>query len=59
MGLNSQIVKIKMNWHTARLYYYMCLADCCLDSDIRGELEEKIGYHKDKINNSFNEITTK
>lgn len=59
MGLNSWIVKIKMNWHLARLYYYLCLVDCCLDSDICGELEEKIIYHRGKINNSFNEITTK
>jgi hypothetical protein len=59
MGLNSRIVKIKMNWHLARLYYYMCLADCCLDSDIQGNLEEKINFHRGKINNSFHKITTK
>lgn len=50
MGLNSQIKKMKIKWHTARLYYYMCLADCCLDSDIQGNLEERIIYHRDKLN---------
>jgi hypothetical protein len=50
MGLKSRIIKIKMNWHTARLYYYMCLTDCCLDSDIQGNLDEKIMYHRDKLN---------
>lgn len=59
MGLNSRIVKIRMNWHLARLYYYSCLVDCCLDSDIRGELEEKIIYHRGKINYSVNEIPIK
>lgn len=50
MGLNSRIKKMKIKWHTARLYYYMCLADCCLDSDIQGNLEERIMYHRDKLN---------
>lgn len=53
MGLNSRIVKIKMKWHTARLYYYMCLVDCCLDAGIQGEIEGKIMYHREKLNDSI------
>lgn len=50
MGFKSRIKKMKIKWHTARLFYYMCLADCCLDSDILGNLEEKIMYHREKLN---------
>jgi hypothetical protein len=58
MEFNSRIVKIKMSWHTARIYYYRCLADCCLDSDIQGKLDEKIMYHNAQLN-LFQSIVTK
>lgn len=54
MGLKSWILKNKIKWHNAMLYYYLSLHDSCLDTAIKDQLQKKIMYHRDQLNNSFN-----
>lgn len=53
MEFNSWILKNKMRWHNARLYYYLSLHDSCLDPAIKGQLKKKISYHRENVNKSF------
>ncbi|WP_378585977.1 hypothetical protein [Neobacillus sp. GCM10023253] len=49
-GMNTLLAKFKKEWHLFRVNYHELLLADCLDYELQCKLEQKITYHKMRLN---------
>lgn len=48
--MNTLLAKFKKEWHLFRVNYHELLLADCLDYELQCKLEQKITYHKMRLN---------